>query len=228
MILTTNTTIACQCPQCGVFEFNSLSLFAFSGRGRKNYVCGCGVTLISISSRTRLQFNLSYTCAYCGEIHYLRLSRRAIWGTEVLPLVCPDVGASVGYIGPKQKVSHACHEREKSIGELAVELGYEEEFENPEVMLQILDHLHRLAKLGKLGCACGNHQLSFELQQDRIELYCEFCEAVGVIYADSIDNVRQIEGMNSLYIEENNTWLINRPLRGQHLVKSNEEEKKWR
>ncbi|MCO5386165.1 MAG: hypothetical protein NHB14_10755 [Desulfosporosinus sp.] len=158
----------------------------------------------------------------------MRLNNHAIWGKEALPLACPDVGASVGYIGPKQKVTQACREREKSIGELALELGYEEDFENPEVMLWVLDYLHRLARQGDLGCACGNHQLTFELLPDRVELYCECCEAVGVIYADSSDNIRQIEGIKSVYLEENKTWLINSPLRGQHVSRTIEEEKKWR
>ena len=228
MMLTTNTTIAIQCSQCGELEFHALSLFAFSQRGRKNLHCSCGHQLISVTSRNRQQFNVSYACAYCGETHFLRLNRHAIWGKEALPLACPAMMASVGYIGPKQKVTQACHEREKSIGELAMELGYEEEFENPEVMLWILDHLHSLARQGDLGCACGNHQLSFELLPDRIELYCECCEAVGVIYADSSDNVRQVEGIKSMFLEENKTWLINNPLRGQHLSKANEEEGKWR
>ncbi|KJR47052.1 hypothetical protein UF75_2578 [Desulfosporosinus sp. I2] len=228
MILTTNSTIAMQCPQCGELEFHALSLFTFSRPGRKNLHCGCGFQFMSVTSRNSQQFNLSYDCAYCGETHYLRLNRHAIWGKEALPFTCPSVGASVGYIGSKQKVTHACREREKSMGELAVELGYEEEFENPEVMLWILDHLHRLAKQGNLGCACGNHQLTFELLPDRIELYCECCEAVGVIYADSSDNVRQFEGINSLYLKENKTWLINSPLRGQHISRTIEEEKKWR
>ncbi|WP_088227190.1 hypothetical protein [Desulfosporosinus sp. FKB] len=228
MILTTNTTIAIQCPQCGELEFHALSLFAFSQQGRKNLHCGCGLQLVSVASRNRQQFNISYACAYCGQTHYLRLNRRAIWGKEALPLTCPAVESSVGYIGPKQKVTQACHEREKSIGELAVELGYQEEFENPEVMLRILDHLHALAKQGDLGCACGNHQLSFELLPDRIELYCDCCEAVGVIYADSTDNVRQVEGINSMYLEENKTWRINSPLRGQPLSKTDKEEEKWR
>ncbi|MDQ7093009.1 hypothetical protein REC12_05360 [Desulfosporosinus sp. PR] len=228
MILTTNTTIAIQCSQCGELEFHAISLFAFSQQGRKLLHCGCGRQLVSVASRNRQQFNISYACAYCGETHYLKLNRHAIWGKEALPLTCPTVEASVGYIGPKQKVTQACHEREKSIGELALELGYQEEFENPEAMLRILDHLHLLAKQGDLGCACGNHQLSFELLPDRIELYCECCEAVGVIYADSADNVRQVEGINSMYLEENKTWRINSPLRGQHLSKTNKEEEKWR
>ena len=82
------------------------------------------------------------------------------------------------------------------------------------LIMTTLDHLHRLAKQGDLGCACGNHQLSFELFPDHIELYCKCCEAVGVIYAESADNVRQIEGMNVLYLEENKTWLSNSPKGG--------------
>lgn len=228
MILSTNTTLAIHCAQCGELEFNALSLFTFSRRGRKNVLCSCGAQLMSVSSGNRRLFNISYICAYCGETHYLKVNRQTVWGKDVFPLTCTNVKAPVGYIGSKQKVMHACHEREKSGGDLAFELGYEEDFENPEVMLRILDCLHRLAKQGRLGCACGNHQLTFDMLADRIELYCECCEAVGVIYADSSDNIRQMEGIDSMYLEENKTWYINKPLRGQHLSKANEEEKEWR
>lgn len=228
MILSTNTTVALQCSQCGELEFNALSLFAFSRQGRKNLLCSCGFQLMSVTGGNRRQFNISYVCAYCGETHYLKLNRQVMWGKEALPLVCPNMEAPVGYIGSKQKVALACRERENAIGEMALEFGYEEDFENPEVMLRILDYLHRLAKQGDLGCACGNHQLSFELLPDRIELYCESCEAVGVIYADNTDNVLQIESIISLYLEENKTWHINKPLCGQHFSQANEEENKWR
>ncbi|MGI6119733.1 MAG: hypothetical protein ACOYIB_04040 [Desulfosporosinus sp.] len=224
MILTTNTSIAIQCSQCGELEFHALSLFAFSRRGRKNLLCGCGFQLMSVTSSNHKQFYFAYSCVYCGETHYLRLNRQVIWGNDAVPLICPAVEASVGYIGPKQKVTQACHDREKSIRELAGEIGYVEDFENPEAMLSILDYLHSLAKQGNLGCACGNHHLSFDLLPDHIELYCEFCEAVGVIYADSTDNARQIEGINSIYLEENKTWHINNPLRVQHHLSTTNEE----
>lgn len=224
MILTTNTSVAIQCPKCGELEFNALSLFAFAGKGRENFYCQCGEPLLSVASRDHRHFNLSFHCAFCGEVHYLRLKRSVIWGKGVLPLVCPEVEASTGFIGPKQKVNQACHEREKSISELAAELGYEEEFENPEVMLKLLDHLHYLAKNGALSCGCGNRHLSFELLPDRVELYCEDCEAVGVIYGDSAENIRVFEGMKSLKLEENKTLLINRLQRANQLAKANEEE----
>ena len=223
MILTTNASVAIQCPKCGELEFHALSLFNFSGQGRQNLICRCGEPLLTVTSRDHRHFNLSYNCAFCGGVHYLRVNRRAIWGKEALPLICSEVEASAGFIGPKQKVTQACQEREKSIGELAAELGYEEEFENPEVMFRLLDHLHELAKDGALGCGCGNRHLSFELLPDRIELYCEYCEAMGVIYADDMENIRVFESMTSLDLEENKTWLINRPERGI-FAKANEEE----
>ena len=223
MILATTTTVAIQCPKCGELEFHALSLFTFSAKGRENLVCRCGAPLLSIASRQRKQFNISFNCAFCGGKHYLRLNKVTVWGKEAFPLICPEVEATAGFIGPKQKVAQACHEREKSIGELAVELGYEEEFENPEVMLKLLDHLHHLAKDGSLGCGCGNNNLSFELLPDRIELYCEYCEAIGVIYADNKENVRIFESMSSVDLEKNKTWLINRPMRGQLATASEEE-----
>lgn len=224
MILTTNTSVAIQCPKCGELEFHALSLFAFAGKERENLYCPCGEPLLSVASRDRRHFNVSFHCAFCGGVHYLRLKRGAIWGKTALPLICSEVEASTGFIGPKQKVTQACHEREKSIGELAAELGYEEEFENPEVMLKLLDHLHDLAKNGTLECGCGNRHLSFELLPDRVELYCEECDAVGIIYGDCTENIRIFEGMTFIKLEENKTGLINRPQRVHQLAKANEEE----
>jgi hypothetical protein len=212
-----------QCSKCGEIEFKALSIFAFSGKGRENLYCRCGEPLFSIASRDRKHFNLSYQCAFCGHVHYVRLSRGAVWGKSAIPLICPEVEASAGFIGPKQKVTQAWKEREKSISELAAELGYEEEFENPEVMVRLLDHLHRLAKDGALGCKCGNRHLSFELLPDRIELYCEDCEAVGVIYGENAENIRIFESMTMINLDENKTWFINRAQRG-HLATANEEE----
>ncbi len=209
LILTTHTTIAIQCPKCGELEFHALSLFAFSGKGRVALHCRCGESLLTANSRDRRYFNISFNCAFCGQYHYLRLKRGAIWGKNALPLMCSEVEAAAGFIGPKQKVAQACKEREKSIAELASELGYEDEFENPEVMLKLLDHLHCLAKEGALGCKCGNHNLTFELLPDRIELYCEICEAVGIIYGENYDNIQVFEGMTSVNLEENKTILLN-------------------
>ncbi|AGA70849.1 hypothetical protein Desdi_3463 [Desulfitobacterium dichloroeliminans LMG P-21439] len=223
MILTTHTSVAIQCPQCGELEFHGLSLFAFSGKGRVNLYCRCGESLISVATRDRKHFNTSFNCAFCGQVHYLRLKRGACWGKNALALVCPEVEASAGFIGPKQKVAQACQEREKSIAELASELGYEDEFENPEVMLKLLDHLHCLAKDGALGCQCGNHNLTFELLPDRIELYCDICEAVGVIYGENAENIRIFEGMTSVNLDENKTVLLNCTQHGR-FCKAIEEE----
>lgn len=220
MILATTTTVATQCPNCGEMEFQALSLFAFSKLGHESFKCHCYTPLLKVFSHNRRQFSLYYQCTFCGETHYLRLTRRAFWGKAALPLICPEVRAIVGFVGSKQKVIQACQEREKSIGELAEELGYEEEFENPEAMLNLLDHLHYLAKEDRLGCGCGNRQLTFELLPDRIELYCELCEALGIVYADSMEKIWLVKEMNSLYLIENNTWLINR-LCGQQLTTKN-------
>jgi len=222
MILT-NTTVAIQCPKCGELEFHALSLFSFSGKGREILFCRCGEIMMTVTSRDHRNFNISYSCVFCGKVHYLRLKRGALWSKKVLPLACPEVQASTGFVGPKQKVAQACQEREKSITQLASELGYEDEFENPEVMLRLLDHLHRLAKDGALSCKCGNHNLTFELLPDRIELYCEICQAVGVIYGVTTENSKIFEGMTSVKLEENKTVLLN-CTGHDHLCKMIEEE----
>lgn len=38
MILTTNTSVAIQCPKCGELEFNALSLLLLQGKGERIFI----------------------------------------------------------------------------------------------------------------------------------------------------------------------------------------------
>lgn len=227
MVLATQSTIALLCPECGEIEYKALSLFAFNSSSKEEFICQCGARLLTVASSNHRHFTITFQCAFCGNVHYKRISRNALWGSDILRLTCAEVDGEVGFIGPKAKVTQAWLEERDSSRVLYEETEAElEEYENAEAMLAVLDHLHDLARRDGLECSCGNNRLSYDLLTDRIEIYCESCEAVGIIYADSKENVRKIQGMEFLTLEENKTCCFNHPSSGSglHLAKTIKEE----
>ncbi len=222
MVLATQSTIALLCPECGEIEYMALSLFAFNKSEKVAFVCQCGAQLLTVATGNRRQFNLTFQCAFCDSPHYKRLPKQSLWGQDVLKLACLEVEGAVGFIGPKSKVTQAWQEEKKSAQTMFDES--EGDYENVEAVLAILDHLHYLAKRDELECSCGNNRLSYDLLTDRIEIYCENCEALGIIYADSQDSVQMIQGMDFIKLEENKTCYFNHPVAGLHLAKTIKEE----
>ncbi|MDR3270476.1 MAG: hypothetical protein LBT32_03025 [Peptococcaceae bacterium] len=208
MILTTMTVIAVQCAHCGELDYQALSLFAFNRQMRVRYHCRCKVPLLSFATRDRRQFQLAYACGVCGQTHHASFKRKELWGEQVQHLHCPVFETPVGFIGPRKQVMQAGRENDRSING-AADLGDVTEYENPALMLRVLRHLRFLVKRHALGCMCGSRQLVFDLRFDRVELYCESCEALGIVRTDHAEDICQIESMKSLYLKKNKTWQIN-------------------
>ncbi|HBI26578.1 MAG TPA: hypothetical protein DDY25_02455, partial [Peptococcaceae bacterium] len=88
--------------------------------------------------------------------------------------------------------------QERSLREMAEDLGFSDYFENPEAMYEILDDLHKLAAEAKLSCQCGNVDIEVEVFADHVELRCSNCDAVGIIGAESEEDRKAMK----------NTWEI--------------------
>jgi hypothetical protein len=73
--------------------------------------------------------------------------------------------------------------------ELSEDMGYDKYFLNPEIMYKVLEWLKKMTEEGKVFCSCGAGDLEVEAYQDRVELYCTNCEAVGVISAETKEDL---------------------------------------
>ena len=223
MIVSAVATIGIQCSKCGELQFSSLSAFAFSRSDRESYFCTCGAPLFTITSIERSNFSLEYPCIYCGESHYLLTKRNQIWGDNLLMLGCNDNDLPIGYIGNNQQVSSSCQEIKKNFVKLASQLvndgENESEFDNFFIIYAIMEKISKMVERGKLGCRCGNKNLSVEILSEKIELVCQSCSAIATIDTDNKDILRIIDSMGSIFLEDNMTWFPKDPLKDRNLAK---------
>lgn len=195
MIIQTINVVALRCPECGKIKYHTLSFFSFKDNQPVRFSCDCGTQLLSIATKDRKLYYLQLDCLMCETKHLYHYLFKDLWSAEVLPLYCEDTGLEIGFIGPLQKVRQSIAQQEKSLREMAEDLGFSDYFANPEVMYEILDDLHKLAAEGKLSCQCGNMDVEVEVFADRVELRCPSCGALGIIGAETKDDLKAMKNI---------------------------------
>ncbi len=188
MIIQTTNAVALRCPDCGKIKYHMLSFFDFSGKKPVRFSCDCGAQLLSITTKDRRLYFLQLDCLMCEMKHLYYYPFKDLWSSEVLPLYCDETGLEVGFIGPRSQVKKCIAKQDRSLREMAEDLGFSDYFENPEVMYDVLDDLHKLAAEGKLTCQCGNTDVEVEVFADRVELCCPDCGALGIVGAETKDD----------------------------------------
>ena len=203
MIITTFTTLALRCPICGKMDFHSISRFGLSGKKRLAINCECGTILLSMFNGKNNHQQIQVECNMCEGTHTYSYPSKLLWSGEVFTFICDETGVEIGYLGSKEEVVKSVQNMDKTVQEMAEELGYGDYFINPEIMYKVLEHLYSIADYGKISCGCGNINLDVEVYPDRMELHCGHCGAVGIVFAESfkdwenaqrLDEVALIEG----------------------------------
>jgi hypothetical protein len=198
VIIPTQKTLALRCPVCGEMEFYALSRFCIGIRKPARIICRCGTCLLSISRKGRDLYRLQIECVMCESKHIITCKSSELWQDKLFTICCADTGMEIGFIGFKEAVMKSVMRTERSIREMAEELGYDKYFNNAEIMYQVLDLLKIMADEGRMSCSCGSSQLEVEVYPDRIELNCPHCDAVGIVFAESLKELqwlRKVEGI---------------------------------
>lgn len=199
MIILTQKTLAIRCPTCGNMDFYALSRFNVGSKRPFRILCQCGTCLLSISRKGRMLYRLHIDCVMCETKHVLNCKSSDIWQDKLFTIVCEDTGMEIGFIGTKDTVMKSVMRTERSIRDMAEELGYDKYFNNAEIMYQVLDLLKIMSDEGRMSCSCGSSQLEVEVYPDHIELNCPNCDAVGIVFAETVKELqwlRRVEGIH--------------------------------
>ncbi len=210
MLITTQTTLALRCPNCGKLEFYSLSRFSVKKGAAHRIICECGALLISVNKKEKNSYKLQIECIMCDSKHIMSMRSRDLWNNKGIPLKCDHIGLEIGYLGCREFVTASVNKMERSIREMAEDLGYDKYFLNPEVMFKALELLRSMADHGKMSCSCGSAQLEVEVFPDRIELRCPNCEAVGVVFAETVKDLQRIADLKEISLEAYTSHYLDR------------------
>lgn len=201
MLTSTCTVVGLRCAKCGKIDLYSISRFSCGKNGQTKILCECGHGLLIIARQGRNMYRLQVECLLCDSRHSYNLSGNEIWNRQVYSIVCPNTELELCYFGQKEDVIRAIQQGERSVRELIKD--YEQYFLNPKVMLRVLDHLHTLLLKSKISCSCGTKELDTDLFPDRVEVSCPYCNAVGVFFAESEKDLRNVEAMQDFELETN-------------------------
>ncbi len=170
--------IALRCTLCGKLEQHDLSVFSFSGSHSHRIYCSCGFRKAIINIKDRCSVLIQVPCILCETEHVFTYPIKKFWRTGLEGLICPESAAELGYFGDAETVQMAVeHWQEKHIG------GFDEYFQNPPVMFDMLNHLHHVAENKRLSCSCGSREIEVDLYPDCLELHCSRCGAISRIPA---------------------------------------------
>ena len=203
MVISTETVIAIRCSTCGKIDYHSISRFDFTKENNIKVNCSCGALKIIIGTKNRKQFWLQIPCVLCETNHLIYYKSKQLWSDEVTFFYCTDTNVELGFFGPADKVKLVSENYEHNLDSLVDELGYDEYFYNPEIMVEVLNCLHDIAEAGFLYCECGNYQIEVDIFPDRIELQCKDCDSISIIYAETEEDLRIIREVEKIELAKN-------------------------
>jgi len=203
MLISTQRTLALRCPLCGKMEFDPISWFDFSGKDSVQIKCKCGFNKLIINSKNNYRdFYFQIPCLICDEVHIIKFSKTELWGKINLVLRCTTNGQELGYIGSKTAIEKLINQKRDDLDSVINNLGFDDYFTNPQVMYEILNHLHQLADSNQLFCHCGNNQIDIEVFPEKLELHCSFCQSLHIIYAETIEDLRIVKEASKIALTE--------------------------
>lgn len=202
MIVPTQRQIALRCPVCGHLELHPLSLFSFSGSSTVVFHCSCGFNKLTIATRDHKTYSFQFTCMICDEIHILNVRYFHVWKNEITPIACPVTSQELGYIGDKEHLEELMMENSRNMESVLNDVGFDDFFANPTVMVQVLSHLHHVAEEGHLYCQCGNKDIQVDVFPEKLELRCPHCNSLSVIYAENQEDLELVQNIRVIAMTE--------------------------
>jgi hypothetical protein len=202
MIVLTQRSLALRCPLCGRLENHTISFFDFSRKAPVKVVCKCGFNKLIINTNNLKEFYLQMSCLICEEVHIIKFTRQELWEKPVTVLRCAETGQELGYIGDEASLVKIIKQKQNDIESIMNNLGFEDYFSNPQVMFEVLKHLHQIAEQNQMFCLCGNNQIEIDVFPEKLELRCSTCQSLHIIYAETMEDLQIVRQVNSIALTE--------------------------
>jgi hypothetical protein len=202
LIVSTQRSLALRCPLCGRLEYHSISFFDFSGRIPVKVNCKCGFNKLILNTRNFKEFFIQMSCLICEEVHILKFTKQELWEKPVTVLRCTETGQELGYIGHEASLAKIIKQKQDDIESIMNNLGFDDYFANPQVMFEVLNHLHQIAEQNQMYCLCGNSQIEIDVFPEKLELHCPFCQSLHIIYAETMEDLRIVKQAHSIALTE--------------------------
>lgn len=164
--------------------------------------CECGFNKLIINTKNFREFFLQLPCLICEDVHIIKMTRHELWEQTTTVLRCLETGQDLGFIGTDTSIEKIVRQKQDDFESIINNLGFDDYFSNPQIMFEILNHLHRIADDNQLFCSCGNNQIEIEVFPEKLELRCPFCQSIHIIYAETLEDLYIVKQIDSIVMTE--------------------------
>ena len=201
MLIDYKAALALKCPICGELELHHFTIFDFSGRESFEIECGCGFTKMLIEHNDYKQYWLQFACVICEVEHVVNYSAQDFWSAEVKEIFCLENEIQLGHLGPAPEIEDLLGQ-EDYLDLVFDEIGFENYFSSPEIMLSAINLLHDIAQKNGLSCQCGNGNIEIDMFSGKIELFCDNCDGLTTINAETEDDLSFLKKIKKIEMLE--------------------------
>lgn len=196
MVVSVQKTLLIRCEICGRIETYDINLFNIPKGEKIEYKSSFNSTGVFIKTLDYKTYFIESHCPICGSKHIYRYSLKH--------MLKYDNWSNIHEY-------KNCFIENKGYDEETV-LKDEDEFNNYlkkfKILLSSLERLEKLNEEGKIICDCGNDKMRVELFPDRIELICENCKSVQIIYTETEEDLAVLLKKEEIHLKAHNISYI--------------------
>lgn len=202
MLIDMDITIAYKCSSCGTFDFTNINIFKLFLQGSLVSRCRCKAEKLDIFKLSKNEYRLTVPCIYCGLVHSYVINREELISNNLLIYNCPITNINQCFIGTDKQVRSRVDSFEKQLDLILDTMGYDDYFENSQVMMDTLNKIHEIAEQGKLYCECGYKDIVVSLLPKGVYLKCRKCSGDKFIPAASNNDLKKTMQKAGIYLIE--------------------------
>lgn len=198
-------SILVRCRFCGRLRKYELNIFNIKKNNPLEYKCECGEINVKLA-RINNKGKLEVACFDCGDVHYFILDLQQILKSRNI-LYC-IFGRKLCFIGSEEKANQMILENQANLRDNSNIIYKEDYFTNFNILEKVLKQLYNLNKEGKINCDCGKFKIDVQLFPDRLELKCNNCHSVKIIFTETQEDLSIIMNKDKIMLREHNISCI--------------------
>lgn len=204
MLLDKTIELALRCHKCGRLEKTKFNIFELRDGHFLDLKCSCGSAKARIKEKGEKHLQLEYNCVLCDGHHRRLFDKKDFWSSHSINQIkCLKTGLEIGFYGPSSLIDDELNKQKNELEIMADELGLND-YQKPELLLEVFNIVHDRATFSKLYCECGSNDIDVKLYFNKIELKCRNCGSTLNISAETEEQLNEIKNKDKIIIKNIN------------------------
>ena len=190
MLIRDACGLALYCQQCGSIHIHDVPYFPDERKTR--LLCeSCGHEKARLLRLSRGRVAVDVSCIVCGTENRFVYVLRRLRHVGLEKIYCTTDRFELGYIGRRRRIEELMRFNQAEFEALHPYDG-KNFIEKQRILLEALNRIHDLAKIGDIVCPCGSEKLTADIQGSYIVLECERCGSYCVLRAENASDLEKL------------------------------------